>query len=300
MVGARCLDLFAGSGALGFEALSRGARHVVMVERDTGLVRRLESSKSELGAARADIVRADAFEWLRQVHGAFDLVFLDPPFRQGRLPGLCALLAEGGHLAARALVYIEAERGAAFSPAGFTSLKQARAGQVESNLYQYEVTMKLTAIYPGAFDPITNGHVDIVERATRMFGGVIVAVAESAGKSTTFTVAERVELAGEVLAGHDNVEITSFRGLMTAYAKQRRAQVIVRGLRAVSDFEYEFKMASMNRQLYDGAETVFLTPAEHLSYISSSLVREIAALGGDVTRFVHGAVHSAMRRKFST
>ena len=159
--------------------------------------------------------------------------------------------------------------------------------------------MKLTAIYPGTFDPITNGHADIVERAARMFDGVIVAIAASTGKSTTFTTAERVDLAREALAHVGNVEVASFSGLMTAYAKQRGARVIVRGLRAVSDFEYEFQMASMNRQLYGEAETVFLTPAEHLSYISSSLVREIAALGGDVTQFVHDAVNNALHEKFS-
>lgn len=159
--------------------------------------------------------------------------------------------------------------------------------------------MKSTAIYPGTFDPITNGHTDIVERATRMFDLVIVAIAGSTGKSPTFSTAERVALAREALAGISNVEVASFTGLMTVYAKQRGARVIVRGLRAVSDFEYEFQMASMNRQLYGQAETVFLTPAEHLSYISSSLVREIATLGGDVTRFVHSAVNAALHEKMS-
>ena len=159
--------------------------------------------------------------------------------------------------------------------------------------------MKSTAIYPGTFDPITNGHTDIVERATRMFDLVIVAIAGSTGKSPTFSTAERVVLAREALAGISNVEVASFTGLMTVYAKQRGARVIVRGLRAVSDFEYEFQMASMNRQLYGEAETVFLTPAEHLSYISSSLVREIATLGGDVTRFVHSAVNAALHEKMS-
>ena len=157
--------------------------------------------------------------------------------------------------------------------------------------------MKLTAIYPGTFDPITNGHTDIVERAARMFDQVIVAIAGSTGKSTTFSTPKRVALAQGALADIDNVEVAGFTGLMTVYAKQRGARVIVRGLRAVSDFEYEFQMASMNRQLYHEAETVFLTPAEHLSYISSSLVREIAALGGDVTRFVHSAVSEALRVK---
>ena len=159
--------------------------------------------------------------------------------------------------------------------------------------------MKLTAIYPGTFDPITNGHTDIVERAARMFDLVIVAIAGTTGKSPTFSTAQRVVLAREALAGISNVEVASFTGLMTVYAKQRGARVIVRGLRAVSDFEYEFQMASMNRQLYGQAETVFLTPAAHLSYISSSLVREIATLGGDVTRFVHSAVNAALHEKMS-
>lgn len=159
--------------------------------------------------------------------------------------------------------------------------------------------MNLTALYPGTFDPITNGHTDIVERAARMFDLVIVGIARSTGKTTTFSTAERAALARESLAHVPNVEVAGFSGLMTAYAKQRGAGVIVRGLRAVSDFEYEFQMASMNRQLHAPAETVFLIPDEHLNYISSSLVREIAALGGDVTRFVSAPVHAALHEKFS-
>ena len=159
--------------------------------------------------------------------------------------------------------------------------------------------MNLTALYPGTFDPITNGHTDIVERAAGIFDLVIVGVARSTGKTTTFSTTERVALARASLAHVSNVEVVSFSGLMTAYAKQRQARIIVRGLRAVSDFEYEFQMASMNRQLYNQAETLFLTPSEHLSYISSSLVREIAALGGEVTRFVPAAVNAALQDKFS-
>ena len=159
--------------------------------------------------------------------------------------------------------------------------------------------MNLTALYPGTFDPITNGHTDIVERAARMFDLVVVGIARSTGKTTTFSTAERVALARVSLAHVANVEVASFSGLMTSFAKQKEARIIVRGLRAVSDFEYEFQMASMNRQLYGAAETLFLTPAEHLSYISSSLVREIAALGGDVTRFVPSPVNAALQDKFS-
>ncbi len=159
--------------------------------------------------------------------------------------------------------------------------------------------MKLTAIYPGTFDPITNGHSDIIIRAVKMFDKVIVAIASSTSKATTFNTEERVELANKALAGVDNIEIYGFTGLVTQYATECQASVIVRGLRAVSDFEYEFQMASMNRQLVNDIETVFLTPAEHLSYISSSLVREIASLGGDVSKFVHADVMVALNERFN-
>jgi pantetheine-phosphate adenylyltransferase len=159
--------------------------------------------------------------------------------------------------------------------------------------------MDITAIYPGTFDPITNGHTDIVLRATRLFDRVIVAVAESTSKKTVFSIDERVNLARTVLAGMPNVEVSAFNGLVTAFARQRDARVMIRGLRAVSDFEYEFQMAGMNRQLHEKTETVFLMPSEHLSYISSSLVREVAALGGDVSKFVHKDVMRALKQRLS-
>ncbi len=160
--------------------------------------------------------------------------------------------------------------------------------------------MARVAIYPGTFDPITNGHSDIVERAARLFDQVIVAIASSGTKKTVFPAARRVALAEAVLAHLDNVEVTSFSGLMTAYAKDRQARIIIRGLRAVSDFEYEFQLSSMNRQLYAEAETIFLTPAQHLNYVSSSLIREIASLDGDITPFVHHKVSEALYKKFKT
>jgi pantetheine-phosphate adenylyltransferase len=158
--------------------------------------------------------------------------------------------------------------------------------------------MKLTAIYPGTFDPITNGHTDLVMRAARLFDRVIVAVAESARKSTLFPVEERKRLAHLALANIENVEVCSFNSLVTHLARKKKAQIIIRGLRAVSDFDYEFQMAGMNRQLYAGAETVFMTPAENLGFISSSLVREIASLGGDVSPFVHAEVLKVLQARF--
>lgn len=158
--------------------------------------------------------------------------------------------------------------------------------------------MNITAIYPGTFDPITNGHSDIIIKASRLFDRVVVSVAGSTSKKTAFTTEQRTELAAGVLASIKNVEVISFNGLVVEHANAQGAKVIIRGLRAVSDFEYEFQMAGMNRQLNDSVETVFLTPSEHLSYISSSLVREIASLGGDVSRFVHADVMQALKARY--
>ncbi len=155
----------------------------------------------------------------------------------------------------------------------------------------------ITAIYPGTFDPITHGHSDLVQRAARMFDQVIVAVAANPGKTPAFTLEERVALAHTVLAGHDNVEVCGFDTLLVQFTQARGAQVILRGLRAVSDFEYEFQLAGMNRKLAPGIETLFLMPAEQYSYISASLVREIAALGGDISDFVHPEVRAALVKR---
>ena len=157
--------------------------------------------------------------------------------------------------------------------------------------------MERTAIYPGTFDPITNGHADLVHRAAVCFDRVIIAVTGSTAKATRFSLDERAALAREVMCEVRNVEIELFDGLLVDFARKRGAHVILRGLRAVSDFEYEFQLASMNRKLAPGIETMFLTPDEGYTFISSSLVREIAALGGDVGGFVHPVVEAALRKK---
>lgn len=153
--------------------------------------------------------------------------------------------------------------------------------------------------YPGTFDPITNGHIDLVERASRLFDQVVVAVAESPKKKPLLPLEQRVALAKASLGHLKNIEVIGFDGLLADLLKDQRANVILRGLRAVSDFEYEFQLANMNRQLMPTAESLFLTPAEHLSYISSTLIREIASLGGDVTKFVHPSVNAALKEKFA-
>lgn len=154
------------------------------------------------------------------------------------------------------------------------------------------------AVYPGTFDPITNGHVDLAMRAAQLFDRVVVAIADSSSKSPSFTLSERISLARVALAGVSNVEVRGFATLLADLVEEIGAGVILRGLRAVSDFEYEFQLASMNRHLIPTAETLFLTPSEQYSFISSSLVREIARLGGDVSGFVHPVVQQAFRQNY--
>lgn len=158
--------------------------------------------------------------------------------------------------------------------------------------------MKSSAVYPGTFDPFTRGHEDIVRRAAGIFERVVVAVAAHTSKTPAFPVEERVELARGTLAGLANVEVVGYTGLTVEFARDRSLAVIVRGLRAVSDFEFEFQLANMSRHLLPDIETVFMVPTEKFTFISSTLVREIASLGGDVSSFVHPLVEAALKRRY--
>jgi pantetheine-phosphate adenylyltransferase len=153
------------------------------------------------------------------------------------------------------------------------------------------------AIYPGSFDPITFGHIDVIRRARRIFARLIVAVAHNIEKDALFSIEERIGLLKKTLKGIPGVEVDSFQGLLVDYARRRKARVIIRGLRALSDFEYEFQMALTNRKIRDDIETVFLMPSEQYSYLSSRMIKEIVALGGDVAAFVPEAVASALRKR---
>ncbi|GAA4649387.1 pantetheine-phosphate adenylyltransferase [Kistimonas scapharcae] len=155
-----------------------------------------------------------------------------------------------------------------------------------------------TVIYPGTFDPITRGHGDLVSRAARLFDKVIIAVAESPKKKPLFDMKERVTMARDATAHLGNVEVCGFSSLLAEFVREAKADIILRGLRAVSDFEYEFQLANMNRVLAPEVESLFLTPAEQYSYISSTLVREIASLGGDVSKFVEPQIAEALNEKY--
>ncbi|GAA0418435.1 pantetheine-phosphate adenylyltransferase [Cocleimonas flava] len=154
-----------------------------------------------------------------------------------------------------------------------------------------------TAIYPGTFDPITNGHIDLVQRAGKMFDDVIVAIATNSKKNPKFSLEERIDMAEKALADCPNVRVKGFKELLVDFAKKENAMVLIRGLRAISDFEYEFQLASMNRNLAPDIESIFMMPADEYSFISSSLVKEVASLGGDVSNFVHPLVNEALKNK---
>jgi pantetheine-phosphate adenylyltransferase len=155
----------------------------------------------------------------------------------------------------------------------------------------------IKAVYPGTFDPLTRGHEDLVRRASTIFGTLILGVADSKAKRTFFTLHERVEMAREVLGDLKNVQVVGFAGLLIDFIRTHQARVVLRGLRAVSDFEYEFQLAGMNRSLYPDFETIFLTPSEQHMFISATLVREIATLGGDVSKFVDPRVGARLKLK---
>jgi pantetheine-phosphate adenylyltransferase len=155
----------------------------------------------------------------------------------------------------------------------------------------------IRAVYPGTFDPLTRGHEDLVRRASTLFDAVILAVADSRVKKPFFRLQERLEMAKQVLSGLKNVEVVGFSGLLIDFVREHQARVVLRGLRAVSDFEYEFQLAGMNRNLNPEMETIFLTPSEQHMFISATLVREIAMLGGDVSKFVHPIVRAMLAEK---
>ncbi len=314
--GARVLDLFAGTGALGVEALSRGAAHATFVECDRGLCQTIATNLENLECedSRYLVLLRDVRRAFKQAAGPFDLVFIDPPYgHQLELEALTALAAPGV-LSPGALVVVEhASRDALTLPPavasafgepdlrayGDTSVTLLRPKSEEPAPEVLAAPADLSAsgrvaVYAGSFDPPTNGHIDIIRRAVSICDRLVVAVAGNPRKSALFTSDERVELLREILSDEPRVEVDRIDGLLVDYAKQRGATVIIRGLRAVADFEYEFQMACMNHHLAPGVETVFLMTAQEYFYVSSSLVKEVASFGGDVTPFLPPTVRSRL------
>lgn len=297
--GARVLDLFAGTGALGIEALSRGAAHATFVECDRGLCQTIETNLQEMEceAGRYAVHLKDVRRALKSGGGPYDLVFVDPPYGHGLEREALDALVKGKLLAPGALVVVEhaSRETVALSPAtaaAFGSPDTRAYGDTSVSLYSTKPDAKAealpgrVAVYAGSFDPPTNGHIDIIKRGATLCDRLVVAVAGNPRKASLFTADERVEMLREILADEPRVEVDRIDGLLVDYAKRRGATAIIRGLRAVADFEYEFQMACMNHHLAPGVETVFLMTAQEYFYVSSSLVKEVASFGGDVTPFL--------------
>jgi pantetheine-phosphate adenylyltransferase len=298
------VDLFAGSGALGFEALSRGAASCTFVEADRKTAQVIRDNAKALGVVdQCTIVVADCARFVAgQAPESADLVFADPPYaRELLVPFLDAvtsiLRADGQFVLERD------KKSADLAPVGLSLGRDRVYGGTRVVIYEKKrdekAPMPTAAIYPGSFDPLTNGHVDIVTRGLKMFDRVIVAIANNQSKTHAFTPTERVEMARRVFADVPGVEVDTFNGLVVEYAKKRGVHVLLRGLRAVSDFEYEFQLASMNRKIATEVETAFMMTSEENFYLSSRLVREVASYGADVQAMVPGPVHEALLARFA-
>ena len=314
--GAVILDLFAGSGALGIEALSRGAAFAVFVERSAPVAAGLrENLRARALLERARVLRSDAAASLRGLAATglrVDLAFVDPPYAD---VDSCAralrALATSGILAPRATVLLEASRRTPPpETVGLRRVDERRYGDTVLHRFEADAVAEAReearmdgartakrAVFPASFDPVTNGHVDLIHRARAVFDELVVAVAHNVAKQGTFTVEERVEMLREAVGHEPGILITSFDGLLVDYARQIGADVAIRGLRAVSDFEYEFEMALMNRHLHPEVETLFMMTSQKYFYVSSSRLKELVRFGAAIEDFVPPGVAARLKEK---
>jgi pantetheine-phosphate adenylyltransferase/16S rRNA (guanine(966)-N(2))-methyltransferase RsmD len=301
--GGEALDLYAGTGALGIEALSRGCVRATFVEKNGKAARVIRQNLQRAGfedkgvILRGDV--ADVLERLLSRRREFNLIFMDPPYRippreiGDVLERLAVLLAPGGRVA------VESGRTPAQTTESLKGASRRYGGTVITFLEPSEHTMRI-AICPGSFDPITVGHLDVIRRAAGIFDHVIVAVGANLRKTPRLTAKERAQLIEKVTEPFENVSVEVMESLLTEFARERGARVVVKGLRAVSDFESEFEQAQLNRTLYPEFETVFIMAAAEHSFLSSSAVREIAGYGGDVSGLVPERVLDVVRQVYNT
>jgi pantetheine-phosphate adenylyltransferase/16S rRNA (guanine(966)-N(2))-methyltransferase RsmD len=296
------LDLYAGTGSLGIEALSRGCDRAAFVEKDR---RALASIRENLRRTRlqdrAEVVAGDVGRVLDRMltdGRQFNLIFADPPYRiaatevGGVLSRIGALLAPGGR------AVLESGEAPAAGTQGEKGVTRRYGGTYVTILERSEITM-IVAVCPGSFDPVTAGHLDIIRRASKIFDHVVIAVGANMRKKPVLPAVERARLIEKVTADIENVSVEFMDGLLVDFARERGAQVIVKGLRAVSDFESEFEQAQLNRTMYPELETVFIMASSEHSFLSSSAVREIASFGGDVRGLVPDGILETVREIYS-
>ncbi|HEX2098770.1 MAG TPA: pantetheine-phosphate adenylyltransferase [Rubrobacteraceae bacterium] len=300
--GGEVLDLYAGTGALGIEAASRGCEQATFVEKNGRVVHVIRENLARAGLLdRGEVVRGDVTQALGHFLGEgrrYDLIFADPPYRmpsreiRGVLERLVALLAPGG-----CVVFESGDPPAIETIKNLKGVSRRYGGTVVTFFERTETTMNL-AIYPGSFDPVTVGHLDIIERASVLYDHLVVAVGANLNKEPRLSAEERAQLIEKVTVGFENVSVEVMEGLLVDFARERGAGVIVKGLRVISDFESEFQQAQLNRKLYPDLETVYVMAVAEHSFLSSSAVREIASYGGEVRGLVPEEILDTVRQSY--
>jgi pantetheine-phosphate adenylyltransferase/16S rRNA (guanine(966)-N(2))-methyltransferase RsmD len=300
--GGAVLDLYAGTGALGIEALSRGLDHAVFVERDRRARAVIhENLRRTHFVDRAEVIGGEVEGVLATLEGRkeiFDLIFADPPYRiaaaqVGEISyRLRSLLAPGGR------VVVESGEAPVEVAGGRKGVTRRFGGTFITILGRSELTM-IVAVCPGSFDPVTTGHLDVIRRASGIFDHVVVAVGSNRRKTSRLPAVERARLVEKVTADVENVSVEVMDGLLVDFAREQGARAIVKGLRAVSDFESEFEQAQLNRTMFPELETVFIMASAEHSFLSSSAVREIASLGGEVRGLVPDGILESVRQIYS-
>ncbi len=306
--GGVALDLFGGSGGLGIEAISRGIDKAIFVDRDNKAIKvihqNLESCRIQ---EQAEVYRNDAERAIKALikrEMSFDLILIDPPYKDQKIVSLISVMDQHGLLHNDGLIMAEHGNDVVL-PESIGRLVKVRAenyGITAISIYKYEGEGGMTsiAISSGSFDPITLGHLDIIKRGAKVFDEVYVVVLNNSSKKPFFSVEERLDLIREATKDIPNVKVDSHSGLLVEYAKMRNANAILRGLRAVSDFEYEMQITSMNRKLDENIETFFIMTNNQYSFLSSSIVKEVARYGGSVVDLVPPVVERALKEKFQT
>ena len=300
--GGEVLDLYAGTGALGIEALSRGCERATFVEKNAKAARTVRENLKRAGfVQKGEVLRSDVTEALRRLatrKRKFHLIFADPPYRippreiGDVLERLTALLAPGGR------VVVESSEPPAQIMKSMKGVSRRYGDTVVTFFERSEPTMNV-AICPGSFDPITAGHLDIIRRSAAIFDHVVVAVGKNVRKGPRLTAEERARLIEKVTGRFENVSVELMEGLLVNFAREQGARVVVKGLRAGSDFESEFQQAQLNRTLFPEFETVFIMAAPEHSFLSSSAVREIASLGGNVRGLVPDEILDTVQQTYS-